>query len=128
MVGWLFDSPAAISSCKKRIVDELLKITLPAYHPVKKFSPSHVLKQTRTDLDRFRELRCGTRIMDTQLMSLMQICAAGQDGMDADIIANQIFERRKKRDEVNSPEYWHKGKCNRYPKTAVLVEKQDSIK
>jgi hypothetical protein len=33
----------------------------------------------------------------------------------------------KKRGEVNNPEYWLKGKCNRYPKTAVLVEKQDSI-
>lgn len=48
--------------------------------------------------------------------------------LDGETIAKQIFERRKKkRGEVNNPEHWLKGKCNRYPRTAVLVEKQDSI-
>ena len=41
---------------QKRIAGELLKITVPAHHPVKRSTLSHILKQARLDLDRFLEL------------------------------------------------------------------------
>jgi hypothetical protein len=36
--------------------DEVLKITVPAYRPVKRSTLSHILKQARMDLNRLLEL------------------------------------------------------------------------
>jgi len=41
---------------QKRIGEELLKITVPAHHPVKRSTLSHILKQARLDVDRFLQL------------------------------------------------------------------------
>ena len=41
---------------QKRIGDELLKITVPAHHPVKRSTLAHILKQARLDLARFLDL------------------------------------------------------------------------
>ena len=41
---------------QKRLVDEVLKLTIPAHAPVKRSTLSHVLKQARIDIDRFLEL------------------------------------------------------------------------
>ncbi len=41
---------------QKRIGEELLKITGPAHHPVKRSTLSHILKQARFDVDRFLQL------------------------------------------------------------------------
>lgn len=41
---------------QKRIVDELLKITVPAHRPVKRSTLSHILKQARLDVDEFLDL------------------------------------------------------------------------
>jgi len=40
---------------QKRIGDKLLKITVPAHRPVKRSTPSHILKQARLGIDRFLE-------------------------------------------------------------------------
>ena len=41
---------------QKRIGDKLLKITVPAHHPVKRSTLAHILKQARLDLARFLKL------------------------------------------------------------------------
>ncbi|GAB4422076.1 MAG: hypothetical protein Fur0044_19900 [Anaerolineae bacterium] len=41
---------------QKRLGDEVLKITVPAHHPVKRSTLAHILKQARLDVDRFLEL------------------------------------------------------------------------
>jgi predicted RNA binding protein YcfA (HicA-like mRNA interferase family) len=41
---------------QKRLGDELLKVTVPAHRPVKRSTLSHILKQTRLDVDEFLEL------------------------------------------------------------------------
>ena len=41
---------------RKRTGGEVLKITVPAHRPVKRSTLAHILKQTRTDLDRFLQL------------------------------------------------------------------------
>ncbi len=41
---------------QKRIVGELLKVTVPAHRPVKRSTLAHILKQTRLDVERFLEL------------------------------------------------------------------------
>ena len=41
---------------QKHIGDELLKITIPAHHPVKRSTSAHILKQARIDIERFLEL------------------------------------------------------------------------
>lgn len=41
---------------QKRVGDELLKITVPAHRPVKKSTLSHILRQSRIDLERFLKL------------------------------------------------------------------------
>jgi predicted RNA binding protein YcfA (HicA-like mRNA interferase family) len=41
---------------QKNMGDEVLKITVPAYRPVKRSTLSHILKQARMDLNRLLEL------------------------------------------------------------------------
>lgn len=41
---------------QKRIGEEVLKITVPAHHPVKRSTLSHILKQARLDVERFLQL------------------------------------------------------------------------
>ena len=41
---------------QKRLRDEILKLTIPAHHPIKRSTLSHILKQARLSLDRFIEL------------------------------------------------------------------------
>jgi len=41
---------------QKHIEVELLKITVPAHHPVKRSTLAHILKQARVSTDRFLEL------------------------------------------------------------------------
>lgn len=41
---------------QKRIGEELLKITVPAHKPVKRSTLSHILKQARIDVEKFRDL------------------------------------------------------------------------
>jgi predicted RNA binding protein YcfA (HicA-like mRNA interferase family) len=41
---------------QKRVGDEVLKITVPAHLPVRRSTLAHILKQARTDIDRFLEL------------------------------------------------------------------------
>lgn len=38
---------------QKRVQGELLKITVPAHHPVKRSTLAHILKQARLDLEEF---------------------------------------------------------------------------
>ena len=40
---------------QKRFGSELLKVTVPAHHPVKSSTLSRILKQARLDLERFLE-------------------------------------------------------------------------
>jgi predicted RNA binding protein YcfA (HicA-like mRNA interferase family) len=41
---------------EKKMLDETLKITVPAHRPVKRSTLAMILKQSRTDLDRFLDL------------------------------------------------------------------------
>lgn len=41
---------------QKRSRDELLKIIVPAHHPVKRSTLAHILKQAQIDTDRFLDL------------------------------------------------------------------------
>jgi predicted RNA binding protein YcfA (HicA-like mRNA interferase family) len=41
---------------QKRIGNELLKITVPAHHPVKRSTLAHILKQARIEIDEFLDL------------------------------------------------------------------------
>jgi len=41
---------------QKRLRDEILKLTIPAHHPIKRSTLSHILKQARLSVDRFIEL------------------------------------------------------------------------
>ncbi|MBW1999842.1 MAG: type II toxin-antitoxin system HicA family toxin [Deltaproteobacteria bacterium] len=41
---------------QKRLRDETLKLTIPAHHPIKRSTLSHILKQARLSVDRFIEL------------------------------------------------------------------------
>ena len=41
---------------EKKISDETVKITVPAHRPVKRSTLALILKQSRTDLDRFLDL------------------------------------------------------------------------
>ena len=41
---------------QKHIVDEVLKLTLPAHRPVKRSTLAKILKQARLDLEQFLEL------------------------------------------------------------------------
>lgn len=41
---------------EKKLTDETLKITVPAHRPVKRSTLTLILKQSRTDLDRFLDL------------------------------------------------------------------------
>ncbi|RLB35692.1 MAG: hypothetical protein DRH12_16480 [Deltaproteobacteria bacterium] len=41
---------------QKRLKDEILKLTIPAHHPIKRSTLSHILKQARLSVDRFIEL------------------------------------------------------------------------
>lgn len=41
---------------QKRVGDEVLKLTVPAHKPVKRSTLSHILKQARLDIDRFKAL------------------------------------------------------------------------
>ena len=41
---------------EKKLIDETLKITVPAHKPVKRTTLSKILKQARIDLDYFLEL------------------------------------------------------------------------
>jgi predicted RNA binding protein YcfA (HicA-like mRNA interferase family) len=41
---------------QKHVGDELLKVTVPAHHPVKRSTLAHILKQARIDLDNFLDL------------------------------------------------------------------------
>jgi predicted RNA binding protein YcfA (HicA-like mRNA interferase family) len=41
---------------QRRMGAELLKITVPAHRPVKRSTPSHILKQARLDVDESLEL------------------------------------------------------------------------
>ncbi|MEH2392871.1 MAG: type II toxin-antitoxin system HicA family toxin [Nostoc sp.] len=41
---------------QKSILDEVLKLTVPAYRPVKRSTLAKILKQTRIDLERFLDL------------------------------------------------------------------------
>jgi predicted RNA binding protein YcfA (HicA-like mRNA interferase family) len=41
---------------EKKLTDETLKITVPAHRPVKRSTLAMILKQSRTDLDRFLDL------------------------------------------------------------------------
>ena len=41
---------------QKHVGDELLKVTVPADHPVKRSTLAHILKQARIDLDNFLDL------------------------------------------------------------------------
>lgn len=43
-------------SLQKKLEDEVLKLVVPAHRPVKRSTLSHILKQARLDVDRFREL------------------------------------------------------------------------
>ena len=38
---------------QKHLRNEVLKITIPAHKPVKRSTPSHILKQARIDVDEF---------------------------------------------------------------------------
>jgi len=40
---------------QKHLLDEVLKITIPAHKPVKRSTLSHILKQARISLDEFLE-------------------------------------------------------------------------
>ncbi|MCD6335507.1 MAG: type II toxin-antitoxin system HicA family toxin [Candidatus Latescibacteria bacterium] len=40
----------------KRLRDEVLKLTVPAHHPVKRSTLSHILKQARLNVEEFLEL------------------------------------------------------------------------
>ena len=41
---------------QKHLQDEVLKLTIPAHHPIKRSTLSHILKQARLSVDRFLEL------------------------------------------------------------------------
>jgi predicted RNA binding protein YcfA (HicA-like mRNA interferase family) len=41
---------------QERVGDEVLKMTVPAHLPVRRSTLAHILKQARTDIDRFLEL------------------------------------------------------------------------
>jgi len=41
---------------QKRVEDEVLKLTVPAHRPVKRSTLSHILKQSRLDVEEFLEL------------------------------------------------------------------------
>ena len=41
---------------EKALLDETLKITVPAHRPVKRSTLARILKQARLDIDRFLEL------------------------------------------------------------------------
>ena len=38
---------------QKHLQDEMLKLTIPAHHPLKKSTLSHILKQARLSVDKF---------------------------------------------------------------------------
>jgi len=40
---------------QKHLLDEVLKITIPAYKPIKRSTLSHILKQARISVDSFLE-------------------------------------------------------------------------
>jgi predicted RNA binding protein YcfA (HicA-like mRNA interferase family) len=41
---------------QRRLGEEVLKVTIPAHRPVKPSTLSHILRQTRLELERFLEL------------------------------------------------------------------------
>ena len=41
---------------QKRLLDEVLKITVPAHRPVKRSTLAHILKQARLEVDDFLDL------------------------------------------------------------------------
>ncbi|HDZ69025.1 MAG TPA: type II toxin-antitoxin system HicA family toxin [Phycisphaerales bacterium] len=41
---------------QKRLPNEMLKITVPAHHPIKRSTLSHILKQARLSASEFNEL------------------------------------------------------------------------
>ena len=41
---------------QKRLPDEMLKITVPAHHPIKRSTLSHILKQARLSVSEFNDL------------------------------------------------------------------------
>lgn len=41
---------------QKRLPNEMLKITVPAHHPIKRSTLSHILKHARLSVERFIEL------------------------------------------------------------------------
>ena len=41
---------------QKHLAEETLKITVPAHNPIKRSTPSHIIKQARLDLEGFLEL------------------------------------------------------------------------
>ncbi len=41
---------------QKRLGEEVLKLTIPAHHPVKRSTLAHILKQARIDVERFLQL------------------------------------------------------------------------
>ena len=56
--GWLDGRAPAGSHIRlhKRLRDEVLKLTVPAHHPVKRSTLSHILKQARLNVEEFLEL------------------------------------------------------------------------
>ncbi|QSJ15424.1 type II toxin-antitoxin system HicA family toxin [Nostoc sp. UHCC 0702] len=55
--GWIFvRQRGSHIRLQKQILDEVLKLTVPAHRPVKRTTLAKILKQAQIDLDRFLEL------------------------------------------------------------------------
>ena len=55
--GWLVvKQRGSHIKMKKRLGNEVLKVTIPAHRPVKRSTLAHILKQAKIDLDKFLNL------------------------------------------------------------------------
>jgi len=54
--GWIVIRQKSHIRMQKHILNEVLKITIPAYTPVKRSTLAHILKQARIDLEHFLKL------------------------------------------------------------------------